>query len=153
MIGLNPTINKLLNFLLILVLFNMVATSICFLISTCVPKLSMANLFTSLIILFSMLFGGFLLNKDHIPRPLSWLQYLSFFNYAFEALIVNELDDVTLITQKMGIDIHVPGRVLLSTFGFHPNNLFKDTILLAWMLIIYLGLSSLALKFFVKERR
>ena len=153
MIGLNPPIDKFLNFLLVLVLFNMVATSICFLIGASLPKLSIANLIASLLILFSMLFGGFLLNKDHIPGFLSWLQYLSFFNYAFEALIVNELDDLTLVTQKMGLDIQVPGRVLLSTFGFHPNDFARDIIILTFMFIVCLTLSLIALKFLVKERR
>jgi ABC-type multidrug transport system permease subunit len=153
MIGLNPPLIKFFKFLLVLVLFNMVATSICFLIGTAFHMLSVANLFASLIILFSMLFGGFLLNKDHIPVILSWLQYISFFNYAFEALIVNELEDMTLITQKMGIDIQVPGRVLLSTFGFHSNNFSKDVTLLIFMLFLFLTLSLIALKFLVKERR
>ncbi len=44
---------------------------------------------------------------DNMPPALSWLQYLSFYNYAFEAICVNELADLMLTDQKFGLPIKV----------------------------------------------
>lgn len=79
----------------------------CLLIAVVVENRGVANLVASLTILFSMLFGGFLMNKDMIPAVFSWLKYLSTFFYAYEALIVNELKNVRLRDSSI-IDIEVP---------------------------------------------
>jgi hypothetical protein len=62
-----------------------------------------------MIILISSLFGGFLLNRRIISPYLVWLQYLSFWNYSFEALLVNEF---------LGMDI------LIDPEGLRPCNYF-----------------------------
>lgn len=89
MIGLNPSAAVFGKFLLVLVLFNLSAVGLCLCFATAIKNLASANLFSNLVILFSMLFGGFLLNKgrhrsnhlvfqelivhaDHIP---SFLRY------------------------------------------------------------------------------
>ena len=43
----------------------------------------------SLTIMASLLFGGFLLNKDQVPSYCNWIAGASFFNYAYEALAVS----------------------------------------------------------------
>lgn len=89
MIGLNPSAAVFGKFLLVLVLFNLSAVGLCLCFATAIKNLASANLFSNLVMLFSMLFGGFLLNKgrhrsnhlmfqklivhaDHIP---SFLRY------------------------------------------------------------------------------
>jgi len=52
--------------------------------------------------LFFMLFGGFLLNNASAPVYVQWLQDLSFFNQAFEALAANELAGVIFEFNPMG---------------------------------------------------
>jgi hypothetical protein len=37
-----------------------------------------------------------MLMAENIPSVLRWAQYLSFFNYAFEALLVNEMRELQL---------------------------------------------------------
>lgn len=63
MIGLNPALPVFGKFLLVLVLFNLAAAGLCLCFATAFKNVSAANLLASLIMLFSMLFGGFLLNK------------------------------------------------------------------------------------------
>lgn len=63
MIGLNPTGTVFGKFLLVLVLFNLSAVGLCLCFATAIKNLASANLFSNLVMLFSMLFGGFLLNK------------------------------------------------------------------------------------------
>lgn len=63
MIGLNSALHIFGKFLLVLVLFNLAAAGLCLCFATAFKNLSAANLLANLVILFSMLFGGFLLNK------------------------------------------------------------------------------------------
>ncbi|KAI9478275.1 MAG: P-loop containing nucleoside triphosphate hydrolase protein [Benjaminiella poitrasii] len=152
MIGLNSALTVFGKFLLVLVLFNLAAAGLCLCFATAFKNLSVANLMANLVILFSMLFGGFLLNKDHIPHMLSWLQHLSFFNYGYEALIVNELKDITLRDKSIA-DIQIPGPIILARFGFNGQAFWTDVHRLVWFILFTLTLSFLFLKHFVKERR
>lgn len=78
---------------------------------------------------------------------------MSFFNYALEALIVNEVNGLTLRENKFGLQIDVPGATVLQTFGFNALGFWSDIVKL---LLYFLGLTLFAfgwLHFFVKERR
>ncbi|KAJ8656456.1 hypothetical protein O0I10_007779 [Lichtheimia ornata] len=152
MIGLNPTGTVFGKFLLVLVLFNLSAVGLCLCFATAIKNLASANLFSNLVMLFSMLFGGFLLNKDHIPSFLSWLKYLSFFNYGYEALIVNELKDLTLRDDTIA-DIKIPGSIILTRFGFDSQAFWIDIVRLSLFVTITLTIAFLLLKFFVIEQR
>ena len=107
MIGLRSETDILLRFLLVLVLFNLTAASCCFAISIIFKEIGVANLVATLVMLFEMLFGGLLLNKNSIPNAFQWMQRISFFNYAFEALVVNEVNGLTLVEEKYGLKIDV----------------------------------------------
>ncbi|KAI8387421.1 hypothetical protein BD560DRAFT_382445 [Blakeslea trispora] len=152
MIGLNAAFSVFAKFLLVLVLFNLSAAGLCLCFATAFKNISVANLLANLVILFSMLFGGFLLNKDHIPPMLSWLQHLSFFNYGFEALIVNELKDITLRDKSIA-DIQIPGPIILARFGFNGQAFWSDVVRLVCFVIVTMSMSFVFLKFLVKEKR
>lgn len=77
MVGLVPTAAEFFKFLLILVLFNLAAAAICLLIGIVFKDGGVANLIGSLVMLFSLLFAGLLLNHDAIPKPALWLQTVS----------------------------------------------------------------------------
>ena len=55
------------------------------------PSVAVGNVIGALLLLFFMLFGGFLLNNESAPSYVQWLQELSFFNHALEAMTSNEL--------------------------------------------------------------
>jgi ABC-type multidrug transport system ATPase subunit len=63
MVGLVEGVDEFLKFLLVLVLFNLTAAALCLAIGVVFKNLSMANLISVLVMLFSMLFAGLLLNK------------------------------------------------------------------------------------------
>jgi hypothetical protein len=63
---------------------------------------------------------------DSIPRGFGWIQKLSIFHYAFEALIVNEMRYLTLFEQKFGLSVEVPGAAILRIFGFNALAFWKD---------------------------
>lgn len=153
MVGLVEGVNEFFKFLLVLVLFNLTAAALCLAIGIVVKNLSLANLLACMAILFSMLFAGLLLNKDSMSPYFSWLKYLSFFNYALEAMLVNELIYLQLVEERFGLKIDVPGATILSTFGFNSKNYWPDVIRLSSMFLVFIFIAYIWLVLFVKERR
>lgn len=74
MTGLVPAWPEFLVFIMFIVLFNLAAAMICLFIGICVKNQGVANLLGVLVMLFSLLFSGFLLNHETIPGPTVWLQ-------------------------------------------------------------------------------
>jgi len=141
-------------FVLFLVLFNLAAAAIFLFIGIVAGSNSgIASLFGTLVMLFSLLFSGFLLNRDSIPASAKWLQSLSIFHYAFEGLIVNEVRYLSLVDHKYGLDIEVPGSAILSSFGFNVLALGRDAAGLAVFGGCFVLLAYLALHLLLVERR
>ncbi|KAL2001548.1 hypothetical protein VTN02DRAFT_1598 [Thermoascus thermophilus] len=153
MTGLVPAWPEFLRFILILVLFNFAAAGICLFIGIIFRDGGVANLIGSLVMLFSLLFAGLLLNHDAIPKAALWLQSLSIFHYGFEALIVNEVTYLTLIDHKYGLDIEVPGASILSAFGFDTLALWKDVIGLGVISGASIAIAYAAMHLLLVEKR
>lgn len=153
MTGLVPDWAHFFKFMLVLVLFNLAAASICLLVGIVCTNNGLANLIGSLIMLFSLLFAGFLLNHDATPEGALWLQTISIFHYGFESLIVNEVVELTLVDKQYGLDITVPGAAILSSFGFHNDALWTDIRNLGIFSIIFIILAYMAMHFFLIEKR
>lgn len=77
MTGLIPAWPEFFRFILVLVLFNLAAANICLFIGIVFRDGGVANLIGSLVMLFSLLFAGLLLNHDAIPKSALWLQSVS----------------------------------------------------------------------------
>ncbi|KAL6863182.1 FAD-dependent urate hydroxylase [Amphichorda felina] len=153
MTGLVPDVDHFLKFMLVLVLFNMAAATICLFIGIVCKDGGVANLVGSLVMLFSLLFAGFLLNHDAIPQGALWLQTLSIFHYGFESLIVNEVLQLTLVDKKYGLDITVPGAAILSSFGFDNHALWGDIRSLGVVAAVFIVLAYSAMHVLLIERR
>lgn len=173
MTGLIPAWGEFFRFILVLVLFNLAAANICLFIGIVFRDVGVANLIGSLVMLFSLLFAGLLLNHDAIPASALWLQtvssffsflqsnprselipfQLSIFHYGFEALIVNEVTFLTLIDHKYGLDIEVPGASILSAFGFDTLALWKDVIGLGVISGVFIIVAYGAMHVLLVEKR
>lgn len=153
MTGLVPDAEHFFKFMLVLVLFNMAAATICLFIGIVCKDGGVANLIGSLVMLFSLLFAGFLLNHDAIPAGAIWLQTLSIFHYGFESLIVNEVLQLTLVDKKYGLDITVPGAAILSSFGFDNHALWGDIRNLGIVAVTFIVLAYAAMHVLLVERR
>lgn len=153
MTGLVPSASHFFTFLLLLVLFSLAATSITLFLSILLRDLSLSSLISTLVMLFSLLFAGLLLNHDAIPHAALWLQKLSIFHYAFEGLIVNEVTYLTLVDRKYGLDIKVPGASILSSFGFDTQALWKDVGSLGIVAGCFVLLAYAAMHLLLVERR
>ncbi|GAA5836741.1 hypothetical protein JCM5353_006883, partial [Sporobolomyces roseus] len=153
-VGLVPQVDSFWRFILVLVLFNLSASSVVLLLSILIKNAGVANLVGSLVMLFNLLFAGLLINRDKLPSWLRWLETWSFFHAAFEALLVNEVRYLQLRDHRYGVDIEVPAATILSMFGFHAQAFwFPDVSLLAIFFASFTILSYLALVVFVREKR
>lgn len=153
MTGLYPELGKFFIFMLVLVLFNFAAAGVCLFIGIVCKDAGVANLIGSLVMLFSLLFAGLLLNHNAIPAGAVWLQWLSIFHYGFEALIVNEVTQLTLIDHKIGIDITVPGAAILSSFGFDNSAMWMDIVNLGVFGVVFIILAYAAMHVMLVEKR
>lgn len=140
-------------FMMVLVLFNLAAAAICLFIGIICKDGGVANLIGSLVMLFSLLFAGFLLNHDATPKGALWLQTFSIFHYGFESLIVNEVLELTLVDKKYGLDITVPGAAILSSFGFQNGELWADIRNLGIFAAAFIVLAYGAMHILLVERR
>ena len=128
-------------FFLTLSLFNLAAGALSMVLTICSPSAGVAGLVTIVVLLISLLFGGFLANIDTIPVWLGWLRFLSIFYYAYEILIVNEIDGLNVNFDAASLDVDVKGDLFLDVFDFKAENLPRD---IAALFAMYLGLLLLA---------
>ncbi|MCJ1245180.1 hypothetical protein MMC30_002381 [Trapelia coarctata] len=153
MTGLVASWPEFLKFMLLIILFNLAAAALCLLIGILFKDTGVANLIGSLVMLFSLLFAGLLLNHDAMPKSALWLQKLSIFHYGFEGLMVNEVRYLSLIDHRFGLDIEVPGASILSAFGFDVLALWDDVIGLAVMSAVSLVVAYGAMHVLLVEKR
>lgn len=121
LVGLVPEVVIFWKFMLILVLFNLTTSSVVLFISIAFESTGVASLVGTLVMLFkcvsftcmisvyplsrgffasSLLFTGLLVNRDTLGRW-DFLNTISFFHAAFEALAVNELRYLQLTEHKV----------------------------------------------------
>ncbi|KAI9005536.1 hypothetical protein DFJ74DRAFT_773818 [Hyaloraphidium curvatum] len=154
MVGLTPTADAFLKFLLVLVLFDCAAALLCMCAAAGIQDPGTANLACSIFMLFSMLFGGFLINLATIPAALSWIQYLSIFRYATEALAVNEAADSMIVDNLEGISISIPASTILGKlFGFDLGSYWTNAFALVGWNVGLAVLFVLLVRFRLVERR
>ena len=91
MVGFVPAWPEFLKFILILVLFNLAAAAICLFIGIVFRDGGVANLIGSLVMLFSLLFAGLLLNHDAIPDAAKWLQTVRYYFLSMHFSFANEV--------------------------------------------------------------
>ncbi|KAK5584609.1 hypothetical protein RB653_006223 [Dictyostelium firmibasis] len=154
MIGLRPGILHFIYFLISLVLTSTVASSMCMAISTISPTFGTANMVSILLLFVFLLFDGFLLARSSIPKYLVGLVWISFMSYGLEIPVVNEFDGLWIQYNPPNTrPTYADGMEFLSTIGADPNRLFTDMYVLLGMIVGYLLLAYIFLRFLVREYR
>jgi len=154
MIGFRPQFLHFVYFLVTLVLVSVTSTAMCFAISSIAPSVSVGNMVAILLQFFFLLFGGFLINFTNMTSYVKWIPRLSYITYGFTILMVNEFDGINVLINPDGYSpTLVPGRVILSQVGMDPNEFYADFVVLSSILVLYMSLSYVFLRFFVKEKR
>ncbi|KAL5486908.1 hypothetical protein EMCRGX_G019448 [Ephydatia muelleri] len=157
MIGFQTSAEHFFIFVLTLCLTSIGGTAMAFACSALVSVFAVANLLVSLIYVFSMLFGGFLLALASIPAWVRWMKYLSLFRYSVEALAINELKGQLFYnTLSNGTCIAEPcilnGTTVLSSSGYEVDWLWWDQVALAAIITVLLAVTYLILLIIPKQK-
>jgi ABC-type multidrug transport system ATPase subunit len=107
MTGLIPAWPNFLKFVLFLVLFNLAAAAIFLFIGIVFRNSGVANLIGVLVMLFSLLFSGFFLNKESIPGVAKWLQSVSLDFTLHHTMCCRSMG----FANDMCLVVHIPLRV------------------------------------------
>ena len=153
LVGLTMEHNAFLKTILSLVLFNVAVTVEMLIVGILIKEPGTSTMLGVLLLLLSLLFAGLFINSDDLKVLIKWLEWVSVFHYAYEALAINEVKDLILREKKYGLSIEVPGAVILSTFGFNVGAFWKDVSFLGVLSVLFLILGYIFLHFFTFERR
>ncbi|VDO09934.1 unnamed protein product [Rodentolepis nana] len=156
MAKLYPDAGKFFFFEFILVLSTVAAAAAAMAVSASVTLFSIANVIISILFVFMMVFGGFLINLEAMASWLSWLRYFSIFNYTFGGLLVNELSDLTFCptTNRSTPTFNdtrtcESGRVYLDTLGYanaNPWDLWLNVVGLGVIIVTFFLLCYILLR-------
>lgn len=89
--GMNENFVRFVIFTLILILIVIVSQSIGLALSAAVLDVRKAQVIAAVIVLGSMLIGGYYVDPENLPRFIKPLRYLSYIKYGFEALVRNDV--------------------------------------------------------------
>lgn len=92
MLGLNPTFERFVLFVIIVLLCLIATQSIALFVSSLSPTVDVANVIAGLVLLLFMAFGGYLLSAANVPPYFYPIQYTSPYRYSFRALQQNDLN-------------------------------------------------------------
>ncbi|KAJ3349265.1 hypothetical protein HDU83_000648 [Entophlyctis luteolus] len=95
----------------------------------------------------------FLINQNSIPSQIQWIQYLSFFKYAYEAMVINDLNGLQIQDTVNGVVLNIPASVVLTKFGFDISAYWRDLAVSAGIAIGLLVINAALMQFKLKEMR
>ncbi|XP_068242459.1 protein white-like [Palaemon carinicauda] len=149
MIGLNPLAKKFFIALAVLIFVCNTATSFGVMLSCLAPNPKVALGLGSFLLIPFMVFGGFLLNSDSVPIYFIWIKYLSWFNYANEALIVNQWAGVYNIScPDESVTCLYDGESIIESLGYEEGTIgFNIGILF----VLMIGLRLVAFLFLLNR--
>ncbi|XP_043198378.1 protein white-like isoform X1 [Amphibalanus amphitrite] len=147
MMGLNSDVTAFFICVGIVILVANCAASFGYMTSCSSSSVNVALAITAPAIIPFMLFGGFFLNSGSVPVWLEWLQYLSWFNYANEALCINQWQNIDHIDCGGSPACPSNGTVVLETLSYSVDNFNVDIGALAALLVGYRLLAYLILLF------
>jgi len=82
----------------IVILVSNIAVSFGGFISAVAPSTNVALGLSGPVLVPLMIFSGMFLNNDSVPSYFIWLKYLSWFNYSYESLVINQWQSVSNIS-------------------------------------------------------
>jgi ABC-type multidrug transport system ATPase subunit len=132
-------------FLLILCEFHIISALTCFLFGLLYRRALAAAVTFLLFTTYNSIFGGFLINRDRLPRGVAWMRHISYWNYVFEALVINEFKGADISFDiGGGRELHNTGDYWLNYLGIDKGALQSDgAALLVLVSALYLTCSLL----------
>lgn len=90
--GLEPEVWSFVFFLAVILTVINVGFGVSQLIAALVPTTNMAIALYMLVLVYSLLLGGFIVSAANLPSATQWLLYTSYFFFGFQALCINEFE-------------------------------------------------------------
>ncbi|CAG0922049.1 unnamed protein product, partial [Notodromas monacha] len=119
----------------------------CFL-STASPSIDAATTIAGTLMPVMIMFAGIYANLDSLSPYLSWIQWVSWFRYSTEALMVTQFDGIENITCTAEVQTEYcisTGAQVLEMYSFHADFYAWDLIILLAMYVVFHFMSYLAL--------
>lgn len=110
-------------------------------------------------------YGGlFVQNESGIPSWIEWPKEISFYNHAFEILMVNEFSGLTFQMRNASViiegyainsgnaNVTMTGDFFLTFFGMKKDDVDGDYLGLFYSLMVYFFMAFIALEFLYRSR-
>ncbi|KAJ3280724.1 hypothetical protein HDU76_009100 [Blyttiomyces sp. JEL0837] len=153
MIGLSSSGDHFVKFIIVMLVFSAQIGFLCMFFAIVIADVGAATLYGAIVILFKTLFAGLLVNPSQITVYLRWIQYISFFRYSYEALVVNDLNGLQIVDTVAGAQVNIPASIVLTKFGFDLNSFWQDFVISAGIAIFMLLINAVLIFLIVKEKR
>uniref|UniRef100_A0A8C8S678 ABC-type xenobiotic transporter n=1 Tax=Pelusios castaneus TaxID=367368 RepID=A0A8C8S678_9SAUR len=163
MLGLKPSVDAFFITVFTLMMVSYTATSMALAIATGQNVVAVANLLMTIAFVFMIIFSGLLVNLTSIMSWLSWLQYFSIPRYGMTALQINEFTGLKFCTVNVNTNQsnmnctqvsqpYCTGEEYLKIQGLEATAwaLWQNHVALACMIIIFLTITYLKLRFMKK---
>ncbi|GMS95854.1 hypothetical protein PENTCL1PPCAC_18029 [Pristionchus entomophagus] len=151
MVGFSSSISQVLAAILICLLIEQSSSAFGVMLSTISPSYAVAVSLGGPLLTLLSLTGGLYANVGALPAYISWIQYLSWFRYGFEALAINQWSAVNgLNSTQWGEEAR---DEVLSSYSFSASNLWIDQILMFSFILLFYLIGFLGLSFRVKRSR
>ena len=149
MLGLRSGSTHLLDFLISLILISCTAASINLILGILIQNI-MTGIFTGIIAMIHyFMMTKLFINFDSVSiRFVKILNYVSYFNYGYEAMVQNEL--VGRRIEEFAVD---NGNGILTFLGFNIDTLHRNIVVLICYFLGSLTIAFISLKYGVKEHK
>ncbi|XP_045170130.2 protein white-like [Mercenaria mercenaria] len=159
MVGLYATVEAFLVFTGVILLVANTSVSFGYIVSAAANSVSTALVIASTVMIPLLMFGGFFLNSESIPVYFIWLEYLSWFNYAYELIAINQWDNIDTIacegnstsSDSQSSCLYKSGTQVINYLNFDKDNRWIDVGCLLAMLVAYRLIAFVIL--FIKARK
>lgn len=158
MIGFRADAGAFFTYILITVILSNTAQALGFVLSAGTPNQNVTLAIAPLLTTLLMLFGGFYINAANIPPYFIWIHYLSLFKYAYEALIVNEFQNLPFYcedSELIGALKVCPvtnGNQVLKNLSMDNVNLWIDIACLFGLFIALRVVGYLIIRFYQRPK-
>jgi len=138
MTGLRPGLDHMFTYIGVLMLENFAGIGLGMMLSASFNNVEQVPQIAPVCVVLLLMFSGFLLNQDSIPKLLAPLKYISFIRYAFQALVVNEFRDNHGFECKRGLlRMCLQGDDWLAQLSFQDVSLHWNCKLLFFLIVMF----------------
>ncbi len=137
MIGLNK--ETFIFFILICLYANFACILLGLAVSAFTPTIEAAHSLGPLLMFMNINFGGFYIRIKSLPLILKWFPYLSIFQWAFRALLTNEVQGLQFTCNNVDTSKCIlTGEEVLSTLDFDGHSTSYGIFGLGMLMLVYL---------------